>query len=313
MNNHIIFFSGGKSSFTVADYVKNKYPEDNIVLYFTDTLWEDEDLYRFIYEASDKLELPLLYHCAGINPLELMVKQKFMFNSRVGNCSKYLKMDVASNFLKKGIAPPIEYWHNESYLKSDDIKENATLYFGIGFDESHRSKAIKHNWQPFTVEFPLIDNVLDNDEVLKRYDIEQPKLYKMGFVHNNCMGRCVKAGKGHFRNLLETNKPLFEELMEQEILLSWYIRYAKQTTLETDHILDEIMDYIQTGKKTNKIKHILNINKYTKTWSFGNKRDGSYITEPYTFIKNTSLEDIYRAPQTCNLFDIGGCGCFVEY
>ena len=39
--NHIIFFSGGKSSFAVADYVKEKYPNDNILLYFTDTLWED--------------------------------------------------------------------------------------------------------------------------------------------------------------------------------------------------------------------------------------------------------------------------------
>ena len=43
MRNHIIFFSGGKSSFAVADYVKEKYPEDNIVLYFTDTLWPDLD------------------------------------------------------------------------------------------------------------------------------------------------------------------------------------------------------------------------------------------------------------------------------
>jgi 3'-phosphoadenosine 5'-phosphosulfate sulfotransferase (PAPS reductase)/FAD synthetase len=53
--NHIIFFSGGKASLATADYVKNTYPDDNILLYNTDTLWENEDLYRFINEPSDKL------------------------------------------------------------------------------------------------------------------------------------------------------------------------------------------------------------------------------------------------------------------
>jgi hypothetical protein len=50
--NRIIFFSGGKGSFATADWVQKTYPEDNIVLYFTDTLWEHPDLYRFNEEAS---------------------------------------------------------------------------------------------------------------------------------------------------------------------------------------------------------------------------------------------------------------------
>lgn len=47
IKNHIIFFSGGTASFAVAAWVKKKHPNDNILLYFTDTLWESEDLYRF--------------------------------------------------------------------------------------------------------------------------------------------------------------------------------------------------------------------------------------------------------------------------
>jgi hypothetical protein len=43
MNNHIVFCSGGKSSFSVADWVRTNYPNDNVLLYFTDTMWEDED------------------------------------------------------------------------------------------------------------------------------------------------------------------------------------------------------------------------------------------------------------------------------
>ncbi|WP_156422723.1 hypothetical protein [Bacillus sp. FJAT-29937] len=46
-NNHVVFFSGGVSSFAVADFVKQQYPNDNILLYFTDVLIESEDLYLY--------------------------------------------------------------------------------------------------------------------------------------------------------------------------------------------------------------------------------------------------------------------------
>src|SRR5690625_3161313 len=108
MRNHIIFFSGGKASFAVADWVKRNHPTDNILLYFTDTQWEDEDLYRFINEASDKLELPMLTHSAGLNPMELMFEKKLVFNSMIGDCSRVLKMKVARDYLKKGIVPEID-------------------------------------------------------------------------------------------------------------------------------------------------------------------------------------------------------------
>ena len=118
MENHIIFFSGGKSSFTVAHLVKERHPDENIVLYFTDTKWEDNDLYRFINEASDKLQLPMLTQSMGINPIQLMYKQKVLFNSRIGQCSTILKMKTAADYLKKNKRPAIHEWRNEQYLKA---------------------------------------------------------------------------------------------------------------------------------------------------------------------------------------------------
>lgn len=193
MRNHAVFFSGGKSSFTVAHLVKERYPEDNIFLYFTDTRWEDEDLYRFIYEGSDKLELPMLYHCYGLNPIQLMHKQRVVFNSRIGDCSKILKMGVAADYFRRGIEPETMKWYNQEYLKEpidplrEGFAENTTLYFGIGWDEAHRESAIKKNWQPFQVEMPLIEEVVDNAVILERYNIRQPRLYDLGFAHNNCL------------------------------------------------------------------------------------------------------------------------------
>ncbi|MFB5268119.1 phosphoadenosine phosphosulfate reductase family protein [Paenibacillus enshidis] len=132
--NRIIFFSGGKASLATADYVKTKYPEDDIILYFTDTLWENEDLYRFINESSDKLQLPMLIHSSGMNPIQLMFEKKLVFNSMIGDCSKILKMRVASDFLKKGKRPVVEEWRNKQYLKNEDFVRDAVLYFGIGFE-----------------------------------------------------------------------------------------------------------------------------------------------------------------------------------
>jgi hypothetical protein len=319
MMNHIIFFSGGKSSFSVADYVKTNYPDDNIVLYFTDTLWEDEDLYRFIYEATDKLELPMLIHSRGITPPQLMVQQKFMANNRVGTCSKELKMKVSSQFLKKGVIPEVEKWRNKHFLKADDFITEATLYFGIGFEEMHREGPIRKNWKPFKVVMPLIDNVIDNNETLKKYNIKQPRLYDMQFTHNNCKGRCVKAGQGHFKNLLMKDEKTFVELMEQEIIISEYIRYCKQPAIKSgkskDYLYKDVWDFVSTGKKSDKIKNILSNADYVKSKRrlFGEDSKGKAINKPYTFMKTLSLEELEKKPVQCDIWDIGGCGCFVEY
>lgn len=325
MRNHIIFFSGGKSSFTVAHLVKERFPQDNILLYFTDTLWEDEDLYRFIYEASDKLELPMLYHCVGLTPPQLMAKQKFMFSNRVGNCSKELKMKPASKFLKKGEKPPIEKWYNDQFLKApieplaEGFAENTTLYFGIGWEEAHREGPIKANWKPFTVDMPLMDEVIDNEEILKLYNIRRPRLYDMQFAHNNCKGRCVKAGQGHFKNLLMKDEQTFQELKEQEIVISEYIRYTKQPHVKNgktkDYMFDDVYNFLSNGIKSDKIKNILESADYlaSERRLFGNDSKGKPINKQYTFMKAKSLRDVEKQPIQCDIWDIGGCGCFVDY
>lgn len=319
MKNHIVFFSGGKASFTVAHLVKERNPNDNIVLYFTDTLWEDEDLYRFIHEASDKLKLPMLKHSRGITPSQLMVQQRFMANNRVGTCSKVLKMKVSSDYLKKGIVPEIEEWHNKECLKQEDFISDATLYFGIGWEEAHREGPIKANWKQFEVEMPLIDEVIDNDEVLDIYGIQQPRLYDMQFSHNNCKGRCVKAGQGHFKNLLMKDEKTFIELMEQEIVISEYIRYCKQPAIKSgkhpDYMYDDVWEFVSTGKKSDKIKNILNNVDYLKSKRrlLGEDSKGRSINKPYTFMKTKSLEALEKEPVQVDIWDIGGCGCFVDY
>lgn len=311
MENRIIFFSGGLSSFAVAHHVKSQYPNDNIVLYFTDTLWEDEDLYRFISEASDKLQLPLLTHSLGIDPVMLMIKQRIIFNSRMGNCSTILKMKVASNFIKKGIRPKIENWINKQYLVNDEFTKDAILYFGIDFTEIHRVKAIRDNWLPFETEFPLVKTFIDFDEILDYYKIDKPRMYLKGFTHNNCKGRCVKAGKGHYKLLFNEDRETFNELMMIEHTLSRYVGAYHQMRIESEG------DYWLMAQ------HMLRANEQEMIkW-----HESGYVYKPWisfptidntpSILKNMSLKDInHQINMNCklDLFDeLGGCGCFVEY
>lgn len=327
MKNHVIFFSGGKSSFTVAHLVKERYPRDNIVLYFTDTKWEDDDLYRFINEASDKLQLPMLTQSMGINPIQLMYKQKVLFNSRIGQCSTILKMKTAADYLKKNKRPAIHEWRNEQYLKApfepsqEGFAENTTLYFGIGWDEAHREGPIRKNWQPFNIDMPLIEEVIDNEEVLKLYDIRRPSLYDKGFVHNNCKGRCVKAGQGHFKNLYEKDPELFAEYKAQEHHLKNYVSaYHYIRKLEVYGFDDEVKEvYLKdldecyrdyfNGVET-KPKIFVPPDLHDKKYSFMKKsRNGQ--TGPYQL--RDLEQDILEDAKQLDLFDIGGCSCFVDY
>jgi hypothetical protein len=330
LKNHIIFFSGGLSSFTVADFVKEQYPNDNIVLFFTDTLIENSDLYRFIKEVSDKLELPMLTHSMGLTPIQLMFEQKVVFNNRIGNCSKYLKMKVAADYLKKGIVPAIEYWRNQQYLKQEDFITDATLYFGIDFKEAHRIVGIEKNWsnpnsaKPFKVSFPLVDYFIDNESVLAKWDIEIPLLYKYGFSHNNCNGMCVKAGLSHYKRLRSKMPEVFQEAAEQEHYIKLYVsEYHYIKNLEVDGLDDEVKalwhrnladayrDYFYGRAKRPKvyIPTDLTINQY----SYMKRKGAAYPLAQFARdLKGwkgwNNQEDIFDLK-----YDEGGCSCFVDF
>lgn len=325
MQNHIAFTSGGKASFAVGDYLKEQFPNDNILMYFTDTMWEHEDSYRFINECSDKLKLPLLTHSAGLNPLQLMFEKKLVYNSMIGDCSKILKIKVASDFLKKGIVPEIETWRNKEYLKQDDFVTGAILYFGIGFGEMHRQDPITKNWKPFYVNMPLIDNNIWPDKVLEKHYIRQPTLYDYGFSHNNCNARCVKAGQGHYKLFKEQRPEEFKKIMEQEHHLKMCVsayRYIKEIQSdgrdgwdeecrerEYAELDDAYRDYFYDRASRPKVYvhpsasatcEYMKIKQYSFM-----KKDG----KPYP-IRDLHYE--VENDDQIDMFDIGGCGCFVD-
>lgn len=205
---HVVMFSGGTGSWAAAKRVAARHGTADMVLLFSDTLMEDEDLYRFIDQAAANVGVPLTKLAEGRTPWEVFFDVKFLGNSRVDPCSRILKREVADKWLDNNCDPA-----------------NTTVYVGIDWTEEHRftrlaerRRALGWNYQAPLTEPPYLSKV-QMLKWLRDEGIEPPRLYALGFAHNNCGGFCIKAGQGHFANLLKTmpERYAFHEAKEQEI------------------------------------------------------------------------------------------------
>lgn len=198
---HVISLSGGIGSYFALKRVLDKVPKEDVIAVFCDVCNEDKDLYRFLDDITKKIDIEILTLCDWRTPIELAKEEKFLYNSRVANCSKILKSRVFNKWLKT-------------------IDDECTLYFGIDFTEVHRCKAIIKNYSKYKCEFPMCEEpYIYKHEMLKQLTedgIAIPRMYILGFSHNNCRGMCFKAGIGHFKNLLEKDRETYLEFEEEE-------------------------------------------------------------------------------------------------
>lgn len=188
---HVVMFSGGIGSWVTARRVADQHGTDSMVLLFADTLAEDEDLYRFLDAAAADIGVPITRVCDGRTPQQVDVDRKWLSNSRVAQCSLELKIK------------PSRAW-----LEANTDPSSTILYVGIDWSEMHRLSAIEAGWKPWTVEAPLCrppytDKRVLADELRAR-GIAPPRLYGMGFAHNNCGGACVRGGQAQWAHLLRT-------------------------------------------------------------------------------------------------------------
>jgi len=207
---HVVQFSGGIGSWAAAKRVAALHGTADMVLLFADVKDEDEDLYRFIDEAAANVGLPVTVIAEGRTPREVMRDERFIGNSAMDPCSKILKRKLLDRWCKDHCDP------------TETIR-----YIGIDWSESHRLETFRKRVTPWTVKAPMCDEpFMSKDDVrgwLAANEIELPRLYKLGFPHNNCGGACVKAGQAQWKLLLK-NFPeryddweLWEESMRETV------------------------------------------------------------------------------------------------
>lgn len=205
---HVVMFSGGAGSWYTAKRVAETrlQPNDDLLLLFGDTKMEDEDLYRFLDEAAENVGGQLIRVVEGRNPWEVFFDVRYLGNTRIDPCSRILKRTI------------LREWLEDNCEVSDTV-----VYLGIDWTEEHRFTKAQKYWEPWQTEAPLCDppwmSKPDILEALTKEGIRQPRLYGMGFPHNNCGGFCIKAGMAHFKLLLEKmpERYRFHEEAEEEL------------------------------------------------------------------------------------------------
>jgi 3'-phosphoadenosine 5'-phosphosulfate sulfotransferase (PAPS reductase)/FAD synthetase len=97
---HLVMFSGGASSAYVAKWVVDKYGRDDVILFFTDTQWEDEDNYRFMEEAASYIGVEITRVVDGRTPEDVFFENRFLGNARHAQCSEELKLNKLYSSLR---------------------------------------------------------------------------------------------------------------------------------------------------------------------------------------------------------------------
>jgi len=195
---YVSSLSGGVAS-AVAHYrAVQRYGKENVLPWFADTLWEDEDLYRFLADFEAFIGQKIYRHTEGRTPLEVAEAQHIIPNSRIAPCSLVLKQRPFKRFI-------------ENYPKP------VTVLLGLDWSEQHRMDAPRRVYEAIpgvSVDFPLMWKPYDYDifQTVRNWGIEIPRLYRLGFPHNNCGGRCVRQGVREWRRLRNFFPARFEEV-----------------------------------------------------------------------------------------------------
>lgn len=188
--DHVVSFSGGVCSFWAAHRVVQQHGAENVTLLFADTKMEDEDLYRFNADAEAYLGIPLTVIADGRTPWEVFSDEKFLGNSRFDPCSRILKRERL-----------------DAWMEGNCTSDTTIRYIGIDWTEEHRLHRLRKLLPSWRIEAPMCDRPLWDkckmQDELRAIGIEPPRLYKMGFPHNNCGGFCIKAGQAHFAHLMK--------------------------------------------------------------------------------------------------------------
>jgi len=302
---HVVdMFSSGAGSWAASMRNSETLRPDRHTLLFTDVRGEDEDNYRFLHEAAESIpNAELVILTEGRTIWDVFKDDRFLGNTRLANCSKFLKQRPAREWL------------------DDNCDPSSTLVsVGIDWTETHRLPAVERSYQPFVAVAPLTEPpYLSKDEILadlRALGIEPPRLYDLGFSHANCGGGCVRAGQGQFAHLLKVMPERFAEWERNEQELREHL----------DKDVSILRDRTRAGRMkalglTEADMEVITVGGY---WSEDDEEwrevesvevvraTGKPLPPVVPLTLRTFRERHQAEPEQTDLFDIGGCGCFVD-
>lgn len=162
----------------------------------------------------------LVWLVEGRDPWEVFRDERFLGNSSVDPCSKFLKRAVADK------------WRIGNNRRIGELFGPADVCIvGIGDHEAHRfddgeggglgPRMAADGW---AYEAPLLTPPRPGEESLFFAPVDQlgvrsQRLYAQGYKHGNCGGFCVKAGQAHWQNrfIVQPDRYAYDAMMERKI------------------------------------------------------------------------------------------------
>lgn len=317
MSRAVVMFSSGAGSWAAARRYVDAHPADDVTLLFADTRTEDEDNYRFLREAAADIGRELVTVADGRDVWQVFRDQRMIGNTRISNCSRTLKQQPARAWLDANRSP-----------------DGTTVVLGIDWSESHRLPAVARAYAPYRVDAPLCEPpYMNRAEIftdLAARGIRRPRLYDLGFAHANCGGFCVRAGQGQFAQLLKTMPARYAEHEAQEqsmrdmlgkdvSILRDRSRFAvlsheglRETDIDTIQLPtaqcvgcgDEESEHTAEGAGCDQFEREMQSVEIVAA-------TGELLPSMVPLTLAALRERIERTPEQIDLFDLGGCGCFV--
>ncbi len=182
----IAWFSCGATSAVACKLALSMY--ENVVVVYIETGSGHSDNLRFIHDCENWYgqEIEVIRSAEYVNVFDVISKRRFINSPFGASCTDVLKKRVRIEYEKM-----LGHWSGQVW--------------GFDFRKREINRAIRFKQQyPQTKPlFPLIERRLSKENclgILKMAGIEIPKMYKLGYANNNCIG-CVKGGAGYWNKI----------------------------------------------------------------------------------------------------------------
>lgn len=200
----ISWWSGGITSAVTCKLCIDLFGIENVRFIFIDTFNEDEDTYRFKKDCEQWYgkEIETI---TGIGEKYKSIQDVWI---------KHKSLNVANGAVFSG---ELKKQVRIKWQKNNEFKHQA---FGFELDEFKRAKSMTLNNPDSKAIYPLLlfgYSKKDCIKIVEAAGLEVPRMYKLGFLNNNCFNTgCVQGGIGYWQKMKREFPDKFEAMAKME-------------------------------------------------------------------------------------------------
>lgn len=203
MKKYLGWFSCGSTSAVACKLALDIYGKDNVDIWYIETGASHPDNERFLKDCENWYGVKINIARSNKYSCPLDVAKEQLFSTPYGApCTLYLKKRVRQDVIMP-------------------LYKDYEVYHILGFEyskhEVNRALRWKQQQTPNCV-FPLIDKCWNKQDCmleLKKYNIDLPAMYYLGYHNNNCIG-CFKGGMGYWNKIRKDFPEVFEKVSQVE-------------------------------------------------------------------------------------------------